>query len=164
MEANKITSEANCVCSRLVKSASSAQPALLLSIRLYWGWQFFQTGLGKLGNLPGTAGFFEDLGIPLPGVNAVLAATTECVGGLLLLIGLASRLTAIPLIVTMVVAYITADTDAVKGIFSDPDTFVSAAPFLFLFASLIILVFGPGKFSVDHILSRRFSAKQKLCP
>ncbi|RYD35701.1 MAG: DoxX family protein [Verrucomicrobiaceae bacterium] len=139
-------------------AADHLRSPLLLAIRLYWGWQFCQAGWGKLHNLSGTTGFFTGLGIPFPAANAVLASTTECFGGLLILIGVASRLTAIPLIVTMVVAYLTADMDAVKGIFTDPDTFVTAAPFLFLLAPLVILAFGPGKISVDHLLARRCRA------
>jgi putative oxidoreductase len=140
---------------KYTSAADCLQSPLLLAIRLYWGWQFCQTGWGKLNNLGRTTEFFTGLGIPLPGINAALAGATECFGGLLLLIGLASRLTAIPLIFTMIVAYLTADMDAVKGIFADPDSFVTAAPFLFLLASLVILSFGPGKISADHLIARR---------
>ena len=137
------------------KIASYLPSPLLLAIRLYWGWQFFQTGKGKLMNLERTTGFFTELGLPLPKLQAVLAGTTECVGGLFLLAGLFSRLTCIPLIFTMIVAYFTADRVAVTGIFSNPDAFVTAAPFLFLFAAVIIFVFGPGAVSVDQILKKR---------
>src|SRR6185369_649034 len=77
---------------------------VLLMIRLYWGWQFFLAGKGKLGNLDQTAEFFAELSIPLPKLNAVMAASTECFGGLLLLLGLGSRLVGIPLTITMSVA------------------------------------------------------------
>jgi putative oxidoreductase len=144
----------------LIKIASSLQSPVLLIIRLYWGWSFFQTGKGKLSDLSKVTSFFTDLGIPFPGFNAFLAGTTECVGGLLLLVGLASRLTAIPLIITMIVAYITADSEALKSIFSDPDKFLGADPFLFLFASVLVLVFGPGVFSLDYLIGRKFSARK----
>lgn len=140
----------------LVTGASSLQSLLLLGIRLYWGWGFFQTGKGKLMNLDRTTQFFHDLGIPLPGLNATLAGATECFGGLLLLIGLASRLTAIPLLFTMLIAYLTAESEALKAIFTEPDKFFGAAPFLFLAASAIVLVFGPGKISIDGLLERIF--------
>jgi putative oxidoreductase len=142
----------------LVKGAPWLQSPLLLAVRLYWGWSFFQTGLGKLHNLEQTTAFFTDLGLPMPAVNATLAGATECVGGLLLLAGLASRLTAIPLIFTMIVAYFTADLEAVKNIFSEPDKFFAADPFLFLFAALLVLVFGPGAFSLDHLLGPKLRA------
>lgn len=137
----------------LVKFASHLQSPLLLALRLYCGWQFMQTGFGKLTHLSDTTEFFASLHIPLPGLNAAMAGTTECVGGLLLLIGLVSRLTALPLIVTMVVAYLTAEIDTMKVIFSDPDKFIGATPFLFLLTSLLVLAFGPGRFSVDRWIS-----------
>ena len=158
MKASSIPTAARRAYEKLIAGAGLAKSPLLLAVRLYWGWQFFTAGKGKLMDLPATAGFFKELGIPLPMLNAVMASSTECFGGLLLLLGLASRLTAIPLIITMIVAYLTADMEVVKGIFSDPDAFVSASPFLFLFASLLVLVFGPGVFSIDHLLVRKFRA------
>jgi len=142
----------------LILTASHLQSVLLLGIRLYWGWQFAQTGWGKLHHLADTTEFFASLGLPFPMVNAAMAGATECFGGALLLLGLGSRLVSIPLIFTMVVAYATADKEALQAIFSDPDKFVTAAPFLFLFASLIVLVFGPGKISLDYLIGKRLAA------
>jgi putative oxidoreductase len=144
------------------KLLNRAQPLLLLGVRLYWGWQFFLTGQGKLMNIDRTADFFAGIGIPLPLLNAYAAGTVECVGGLLLAAGLLSRLTAIPLITTMFVAYGTAHRDVVETLFSNPDGFVTAAPFLFLLASLIVLVFGPGPLSVDGLLARTVFGDRKL--
>ncbi len=92
------------------------------------------------------AGFFQSLHIPAPGLNAYLAGATECLGGLLLLVGLGSRLVSIPLIFVLIVAYATAEIDSVKAIFSDPDKFTGATPFLFLVACVMVLAFGPGVF------------------
>jgi len=142
-----------------VKAISCLQSPLLLVIRLYWGWQFFQTGKGKLMNLDRTAGFFQSLNIPHPHLNAVMAGSTECFGGLCLLLGLGSRILTIPLIFTMSIAYFTAESDALHAFFSDPDKFVSAAPFEFMLAAIIVLVFGPGKFSLDWLLARTLSPR-----
>ena len=131
---------------------SRLQSPLLLGLRLYWGWQFFLTGKGKLLHLDQTAGHFAGWHIPFPHLNAILAGTTECFGGLLLLLGLFSRLVTVPLIFTMVIAYVTAESEALKSLWSDPDKFVSAAPFLFMLACIIVLVFGPGVFSVDWLI------------
>ncbi len=139
--------------------AEPAQSVLLLLIRLIWGWQFFQTGWGKLMNLDRTAGFFAELGIPFPELNAVLAGSAECFGGLFLLLGLLSRLAAIPLIFTMIIAYVTAEPEALRGLFTDPDPFFAAAPFQFLFASLLVLIFGPGQVSLDHFLGQLLHKK-----
>jgi putative oxidoreductase len=138
-----------------VPSTSVLQSLLLLVIRLYWGWAFFLTGKGKLMNLPRLTEFFQSLGIPLPHAQAILAGATECVGGWLLLAGLCSRLISIPLTILLTVAYLTADLDKVKVIFSDPDKFVAADEFLFLFVVLLVFAFGPGKFSLDWLIERK---------
>lgn len=140
---------------RLDALASRLQSPLLLVIRLYWGWSFAQTGWGKLMHLQGTAEFFASLGLPAPQLNAIAAGATECFGGVLLALGLFARPAALPLAFTMVVAYATADREAVQAIFRDPDQFTGAAPFLFLLASVLVLAFGPGRWSVDHLLARR---------
>ena len=145
---------------RLIKAASLLQSPLLLVVRLYWGWQFFQTGLGKLMNHDKVAGYFQSLHIPMPSLNAYLAGTTECLGGLLLLIGLGSRLVSLPLLFVLAIAYITAESDALKSLFSDPDKFTGATPFLFLMTCLMVLAFGPGKFSVDWLLGKLLGKKE----
>ena len=139
-----------------VKAVSCLQSPLLLVMRLYWGWQFFQTGKGKLMNLDKTAGFFQSLNIPHPHLNAVMAGSTECFGGLCLLLGLGSRVLTVPLIFTMIIAYVTAESDALHAIFSDPDKFTRADPYVFLVASLIVFIFGPGVFSLDELAKRFF--------
>jgi putative oxidoreductase len=130
------------------------QSPLLLVIRLYWGWQFAQSGLGKLRNLDRTTGFFESIDIPLPKVNAIVAGGTECLGGVLLALGLFARPASVPLIFTMLVAYWTAHREELNAIGTNPDQFVTAAPFLFLLVSLIVLAFGPGKLSLDALLRK----------
>ena len=142
----------------LIKTATALQSPFLLAVRLFWGWQFFQTGKGKLGDLDKVTGFFASLNIPLPKANALLAGGTECFGGLLLMLGLASRLTALPLLFTMLVAYATTEREALAVLFSDPDKVTGATPFLFLFAVLIVLIFGPGKLSADHFLAKKCAA------
>jgi putative oxidoreductase len=141
----------------LTTLGSWLQPVLLLLLRVWWGWSFFLTGKGKLLNLEKTTAFFDSLHLPMPKLNAILAGSTECVGGLLLLLGLGSRLVSVPLAFTMVVAYVTADREALNAIFSDTDKFTSAAPFLFLLTCLIVLAFGPGRLSVDALVFKKTS-------
>jgi putative oxidoreductase len=142
--------------SLLVRGASYLQSPFLLIIRLYWGWEFFMTGKGKLSDLSKPTEFFTSLHIPFPAFNAALVGTTECLGGLLLLLGLASRLISIPLIFLLSVAYLTSESEALHSIFSDPDKFFAATPFLFLFACVLVLLFGPGAFSIDYLLGKKF--------
>jgi putative oxidoreductase len=54
----------------------------------------------------------------------------------------------------MVVAYVSADREALLAVFSDPDKFYAAAPYTFLVASVVILLMGPGKFALDSALRR----------
>ena len=144
----------------LIRVGNSLQSPFLLAVRLYWGWQFAQTGWGKLGNINKVINFFTSLGIPAPALNAWFISGLELVGGVLLILGLGSRLIALPLVIDMVVAYIAGDREALGMIFSDPDKFYAAAPYTFLVASLIILIFGPGKFSLDAQLTSKFAVKK----
>jgi len=137
--------------------AQYLQHVFLLAVRAYWGWQFFLTGKGKLLNLDRTAQFFASLEIPLPTVNAVLAGGIECIGGLLLLGGLASRLIGVPLCFTMIVAYVTAHRSELLAAFSNPEGFLAAPPFLFLMASMSVALFGPGAVSIDAGIRRAYS-------
>ena len=145
----------------LIAVGNALRSPVLLLIRLFWGWQFFLTGKGKLMDLSKPAHFFESLHIPLPHLNAILAACTECFGGLLLLVGLASRLVSVPLMILLTVAYCTADIDRLRPIFSDPDKFVTADEFLFFFAVVIIFVCGPGAFSLDALLAKYFKPNDR---
>jgi putative oxidoreductase len=137
----------------LIGTGTHLQSPFLLAVRLYWGWQFAQTGWAKLSDLGKVTGFFTQLGIPAPALNALFVSGLEFVGGLLLMAGLGSRLIAVPLVIDMIVAYMTADREALLSFLSDPDKFTAAAPYTFLIASLLVLIFGPGRFSVDAILS-----------
>src|SRR5271156_2884410 len=88
----------------LIAAASHLQSPFLLLVRLYWGFQMMQTGWGKLHNLAKVTGFFTSLGIPLPSVNAPFIAGLELVGGILIMLGLGSRLLALLLAADMLVA------------------------------------------------------------
>jgi putative oxidoreductase len=138
----------------LVAVADHLQSPLLLALRLYFFWQLFLTGKGKLSNIGKVIDFFASLGIPAPNVNAYFVSALECFGGLLLIIGLASRPIALMIVISMCVAYLTGDFEAVSSIFSDPDKFVKADPFPYLLTALIVLVFGPGWLSIDALLKR----------
>jgi len=135
--------------------AARLDSPFLLLVRLYWGWQFTQTGWGKLHHLSHVQEFFASLGIPAPGLTAPAVASLEFFGGILLIVGLASRLTGFLLACNMLVAYITSDRQALASILSDPGKFYIADPFTFMFASLIIFIFGAGFFSLDYFFTHR---------
>jgi putative oxidoreductase len=139
----------------LTAAASSLQSPFLLVVRLYWGFQMMQTGWGKLHNLSKVTDFFTSLGIPLPGLTAPCIVGLEFLGGILIMLGLGSRLVALLLTCDMLAAFVTADREALLSIFSDPDKFYAAAPYTFLVAFLIVLIFGPGRFSLDALWNMR---------
>src|SRR5258708_33557238 len=136
----------------LAVSTAVLQSPFLLLLRLYFFWQLFLTGKVKLLNIGKVSEFFACLGIPLPTLTAYLIGSLECFGSLLLIVGLASRPLALLVLLSMIVAYLTADFETVSGIFSDPDKFVKADPFPFLLTALIVFAFGPGRFSGDALL------------
>jgi putative oxidoreductase len=136
--------------------ADYLQHPFLLFVRLYWGIQLMQSGWGKLHNLDKVTDFFTSLSLPTPGFMATAISCLEFFGGFLLAIGLFSRLISLVLTINMLAAYITADKEALHSIFSDPDKFTAAAPYVFLIASLIVFLFGPGAFSADALASRFF--------
>src|SRR5277367_1916060 len=99
------------------RAASCLQSPLLLAVRLYWGWQFAQTGWGKMHNIARITGFFMSLNIRLPAFSACFISGLEFFGGLLLILGLASRPTGFLLAANIQVAYRTADHDALVSVF-----------------------------------------------
>jgi putative oxidoreductase len=105
--------------------------------------------LGKLHNLPRVADFYMSLNLPFPGQTALAISTVEFFGGIFLALGILSRTTALVLTVNMLMAYVTTDREALLSIFANPDKFYAAAPYTFLVASVIILLFGPGKIALD---------------
>jgi putative oxidoreductase len=136
--------------SKLIAFGNHLQSPLLLLIRLFWGGTFVVTGLGKFAHLGQVIDYFHSLGIPFASLSVILTAFIETICGACLLLGFASRLVAIPLIFTMIIAFLTAEKEALKQILSDPQKFIHADPFSFLFASLIVFVFGPGAASIDR--------------
>ena len=82
-----------------------------LALRIYLAPVLMQAGYNKLAHFDDTVAWFANpdwgLGLPMPAVMAGLAAGTEFFGAILLLLGLATRLISIPLMVTMLVAAFT---------------------------------------------------------
>src|SRR5258705_9278764 len=126
---------------RIASAFSSLQSVMLLAVRLYWGFQFAQTGWGKLHNLARITGFFTSLNIPFPGFTAPFVSTLEFVGGILLIWGLFSRPISLLLAGNMFVAYWTPDREALSAALSHPGNVYVAGPFVFLVASLIVILF-----------------------
>ncbi len=128
---------------------------LLLVIRLYWGALFIKAGFMKFMQLGNMADMFSNISIPFPYVAVIVVAIFEIIGGASWILGLFSRLLSIPLIIILVVAYLTAHIDALSSLFTNPKLFTSDAPFLFLYTALVIFCFGAGRISLDYLACRK---------
>ena len=129
----------------------------LLLARLTLGAVFIPSGWGKLNNLDKVVGFFTELGIPAPQFQAPLAAGSEFLFGITVLLGLFTRISAIPLAVIMVVAMATAKHDELVnsvGALAKIDTLVGFTEFLYLVLLIWLVVRGGGLLSLDRVLLR----------
>ena len=127
----------------------------LLLIRASLAAVFIPSGWGKLHSLDKVTGFFTELGIPAPHFHAVLVAVSEFGCGTLLLVGLVSRLAAIPLVISMTVAIVTAKRPDISGIV---DLF-AVDEFLYIVMAIAVLVLGAGAVSADGVIGRRFGKR-----
>ena len=121
-----------------------------LLARVTVGWVFATTGWGKLHGLKKVIDYFADLGIPYPQIQAPFASANEFVCGVLVLLGLGTRIASIPLIVVMLVAIRTAQWENVD----------STAALLGLLEWSYVAIFawlaiaGPGPVSIDALVAR----------
>ena len=126
-----------------------------LVARVTLGVLFVSTGWGKVHSLPKVIAYFTELGIPLPGIQAPMVSFIELIGGALLVVGLGSRLAAVPLMGSMVVAILTAQRENVHGL---PDLF-GLVEWTYFALLLWVALAGPGKISFDHVLFGRHRAQ-----
>jgi putative oxidoreductase len=139
----------------LVWMGNHLQSYLLFFMRFVFGIQLLQAGLGKLFNIELPIGYFTSLGIPFPVENAWLVSFTETFGGIFLALGLLTRLTAIPLVINFIVAYITTEQDGLKDLLSfDTDKFCADTAFPYLATAVVVLIFGPGALSLDYLIAK----------
>src|SRR5665213_4113834 len=121
--------------------------------RLTVGLVFIGTGWGKLHSIPDVTQYFATLHIPMPGFNARLTAATEFFGGLAMLFGLGTRLVALPMAFTMVIAIVTAKRDDITGL----TALVGLEEWSYLVFFIWLALAGAGALSLDALLSRRRS-------
>ncbi len=123
-----------------------------LLMRLVFGYFWLETGWAKLHNLQFFTGRFVDWGIPWPGFSAALSGGVDLVGGLLLMFGLGTRLAALPMIFNMLVALAVV---VLPGI-STLDEFVELDEVLYVLVLFWLMMAGPGRASLDHLIARRW--------
>ena len=146
-------------------------PRATMVIRLMAGSVFFWEGLLKFVYENQGVGRFTKLGIPFPLATAPFVGGLEIVGGLLLMVGLGTRLIAIPFIVEMVVAMLSTKIGLFLGTSplpkppSPPTTGVWAvlheirSDYAQIMSCIFLLAAGPGPWSLDAVLERRRRAR-----
>jgi putative oxidoreductase len=122
-----------------------------LFARFVTGWVFLWTGWGKLTHLPLVTQNFESWGIPAPHLLAPIASGIEFVGGILLLAGLMTRITAGALGVVMIVAIAAVQGPEVDSMLA----FLGLEETMYLALFLWLAIAGAGRVSMDHLLERR---------
>jgi len=152
---------------RVIDKINLLQPVLLLLLRLYIGYEAMVSGWAHLHNIDKTTEFFASLNIPMPRLNVYIAGYTELVGGALLLVGLASRIVAVPFTFNFLIAILSVNLtdpkfrEMLKNILHNQDVVLKDDAFPFFFVGLLILIFGPGALSIDGLLKRTLFRRQK---
>lgn len=143
---------------RLNQHAAAAlapvQPLLLAALRIYVSWQFLKAGWLKLQDWETTRFLFEEeYRVPLlsPGIAAVLGTVGELVFPVLLIVGLLSRFAALGLSAVNAVAVV----GYAHVLMSDGFEAALGQHYLWGLMLLTVLVFGPGRLSVDGLVERR---------
>ena len=124
-----------------------------LLLRLVFGWFWLETGWAKLHNLAFFSQRFVDWGIPFPTLSATVSGATDLIGGTLLILGLGTRLVAVPMIINMLVALAVVALPTIGTV----NEFVELDEVLYVCVLFWLLMAGPGKASLDHLLARRFA-------
>ncbi|QQD76729.1 DoxX family protein [Curtobacterium sp. YC1] len=123
----------------------------LTALRIVLGAVFIAHGAQKFAQgIPTVAQGFSGMGVPLAEVAAPLVAGLELVGGVLLVLGVATRVVGVLLAVDMVVAGLLAHATA--GFFAQEGGFEYVL--VLAVASLAVALTGPGRFSVDALVLR----------
>lgn len=123
----------------------------LLFFRLILAYGFYGPAMMKWGNIGNVAEWFGSMGIPMPTLNAYMAASTEIAGVLLLTLGLATRLISIPLIITMIVAIVTVHLG--NGFEASNNGF--EIPLYYMLMLFALLTMGGGRYSLDYLINEK---------
>ena len=124
----------------------------LLIFRITLAYGFYIPAKNKWSDIYAIADWFTSMNIPLPLLNAYMAAGTEAAGVALLTLGLATRIISIPLMFVMLVAIATVHY---KNGFSCGDNGFEV-PYYYLIMLFALTTSGPGRLSLDHLIHKRF--------
>ncbi len=140
---------------RISRTLRSGAPAATVLIRLMVGWVFLSEGIQKF-LYPEALGVgrFVKIGIPAPHFFAPFVGVVEIVCGSLLILGLLSRLAAIPLLITISVAILTTKIPMLAKAGFWAAMHEARTDYCMWLGSLFLLIVGAGSLSLDARLSR----------
>lgn len=144
-----------CALGERISNKLAWLPPLLA--RLTIGIVFAKTGWGKLHNLDQIREFFTELGIPAAHIQAPLVAGCEFVGGLLVLVGLATRVATLPLMGIMAVAILTAKREELLA----PSALFGFEEWSYIVLLAGLAVLGPGRVSLDAVIARLWGQRAR---
>ena len=122
-----------------------------LAARIVVGWVFMWSGWGKLNNLPQMIQNFREWNIPFPEIMTPFVSGVEFFGGMLLLLGLFTRIAAVPLVIVMIVAILSAKWDQIDSL----ETLLGFEEVAYMALFGWLAVAGPGPISLDRLLQGR---------
>ncbi len=140
----------------LTEDNPSAGPLCILLIRLTTGAIFLHAGMQKfLFADERGAGRFEEIGIPFPNLMGPFVGFFEMLCGTLLILGLMTRLAAVPPVVIMIVAILTTKVPvfAEEGFWAG--THAARLDWTMLISSIVLILYGGGMLAADRWVHRR---------
>ena len=138
------------ICDSMENKLSNLKDLPPLAMRLVLAYGFWTTGTMKWSGIENVATWFESMGYPFPLLNAYMAATTEVIGAVLLLLGFATRMISIPLIIIMLVAIFTVHISS--GFEAGNNGF--EIPLYYLIMLFALFVTGPGRISLIGLIKK----------
>ncbi len=147
----------------LIKIGSNLESIFLLYMRLTWGHQLFLIGTHKWQHIAQTAEFFSQLGMGHSSWLAYAIGSLEILSGICLILGLASRLIAIPLICLLITALSTAHAEDLTRFefLLTPAMLALQAPYPYLITAILMFIFGPGKISFDYWIQKKIKERYR---
>lgn len=139
---------------KYIEGAGKLRDFALLLFRLALAYGFYEPAMMKVKNPAGVAQWFDSMNYPLPVISAWLSLVTEVGGVVLLVVGLGSRIIALPMMFIMVVATFTVHIS--NGFPAGDNGF--EIPLYYFLMLLSLVAFGSGKYSLDGLIAKRAGA------
>ena len=145
-------------CQRILTLLARISFSPWLVLRVVMAGLFIPDGWNKLHHLATVTEYFASLGIPHPGLNALVVSLTQLVCGTAILVGLFTRLASIPLFVSMVVAVLSAKAHLFDGKASEIQSFTDIfrqEESIYAAVCLALALGGPGSLSLDRFVAEK---------